>query len=76
MEFSITERHLPKNKARLFIESTVRIAQCHTEDTGRFFDAWEKEHTWNVKLHLTGLNVANHAWTHDHRINFDNGHIN
>ena len=23
----------------------------------------------------TGLNMANHAWTRDHKINFDNGHI-
>ena len=44
-------------------------------ETGRCFETRKKEHTRNTKLRMTGSNIANHAWTHDHRIDFDNGHI-
>ena len=30
----------------------------------------------NVKLHTIASNIANYAWTDDHRIDYYNGHMN
>jgi hypothetical protein len=29
----------------------------------------------NVEKHKAGSNIANHAWSYDHKIDFDNGKI-
>ena len=47
----------------------------YIRETGRCFEKRKKEHMKNVKLRMTGSNIANHDFTHDHRIDFDNGHI-
>jgi hypothetical protein len=35
----------------------------------------KKEHVKNVEKHKAGSNIANHAWSYDHKIDFDNGKI-
>jgi hypothetical protein len=44
-------------------------------ETGRAFDHTEKKNVKNVEKHKAGSNIANHAWSYDHKIDFDNGKI-
>ena len=44
-------------------------------ESGRSFNTRKKEHTRNVKMHTKGSNVANHAWSKNHQIDFDNALI-
>ena len=41
-------------------------------ETGRSFNTRKKEHSRNVKMHTKGSNVANHAWSKNHQIDFGN----
>ena len=45
---------------------------CYIGETGRCFDTRKKEHIRNVKTFANGSNIAKHAWSFDHRIDFDN----
>ena len=40
-------------------------------ETGRALETRKKEHKRNVKQCKSGSNIAKHAWTQDHKINFD-----
>ena len=44
-------------------------------ETGRSFNTRKKEHTRNVKMRTKDSNVANHAWSKNHQIDFDNALI-
>ncbi len=44
-------------------------------ETSRCFDTRKKEHIRNVKSHAPGSNIAKHAWSNDHIIDFENGRI-
>ena len=44
-------------------------------ETGRCFETRKKEHIRNTKSHKVSSNIANHAWTNDHQINFDEGQV-
>lgn len=44
-------------------------------ETGRAFETRKKEHIRNVKKFEASSNIANHAWTHGHRINFSKGKV-
>ena len=44
-------------------------------NAGRSFNTRQKEQTRNVKMHTKGSNVANHAWSKNHQIDFDNASI-
>ena len=44
---------------------------CHVSETGRCFETSKKEHIRNVKT----WNIAKHAWSFDHCINFDNSSV-
>ena len=44
-------------------------------ETGRSLKTRKSEHVRNVKNHKTGSNVAKHAWTYDHRIDFENAEV-
>ena len=68
---------------------TVKVDQCNVVykipcttcswsyigETRRSFSTREKEHTRNVKLCTKGSNVANHAWSKNHQIDFENASI-
>ena len=45
---------------------------CYVGETGRCFDTRKKEHLRNVKTCASGSNIAKHAWTLGHCIDFDN----
>ena len=44
-------------------------------ETGRCFETRKKEHIRNVKTCANGSNIAKHAWSFDHRIDFDNSSV-
>ena len=49
-----------------------RLSWKFIGETGRSFNTRKKERTRNVKMHTKGSNVANHAWSKNHQIDFDN----
>ena len=52
----------------------INCADCswsYIGETGRAFETRKKEHKRNVKQSKSGSNIAKHAWTQDHKINFD-----
>ena len=48
---------------------------CYVGETGRCFETRKKEHVRNVKTYANGSNIAKHAWSFDHRIDFDNSSV-
>ena len=48
---------------------------CYVGETGRCFETRKKEHVRNVKTYANGSNIAKHAWSSDHRIDFDNSSV-
>ena len=45
---------------------------CYVGETGNCFETRKKKHIMNVKTGANESNIANHAWSFDHRIHFDN----
>ena len=48
---------------------------CYIGETGRAFNTRRKEHLRNVKTAAKGFRIANHAWSHDHSIDFNNASV-
>ena len=48
---------------------------CFIEETGRAFNTRKKEHLGNTKIAVKGSKIANHAWSNNHAIDFDNALI-
>ena len=48
---------------------------CYIGETGRCFETRKKEHIRNVKTCANGSNIAKHAWSFDHRMDFDNSSV-
>ena len=48
---------------------------CNVGDTGLCFETRKKEDIRNVKTCANGSNIAKHAWSFDHRIDFDNSSV-
>ena len=44
-------------------------------ETGRAFNTRKKEHLRNTKIAAKGSKIANHAWSNNHAIDFDNALI-
>ena len=74
------EQHFQSSKDRLLPEKQTNLiykincADCswsYIGETGRAFKTTKKEHKRNVEQFKSGFNIAKHAWTHDHKINFD-----
>jgi hypothetical protein len=56
----------------------INCADCswsYIGETGRAFNTRRKEHRRNVELYKSGSNIANHAWTNNHRIDFNSRKI-
>ena len=52
----------------------INCADCfwsYIGETGRAFETRKKEHKRNVEQFKSGSHIPKHAWTHDHKINFD-----
>jgi len=48
---------------------------CYIGKTGRAFNARKKEHLRNTKTAAKGSRIANHAWSNNHAIDFENASI-
>ena len=48
---------------------------CYIGETGRAFNTRRKEHIKNVKTAAKGSRIANHAWSHDHPIDFNKASV-
>ncbi len=52
----------------------INCADCswsYIGETGRALETRKKKHKRNVKQCKSGSNIAKHAWTQNHKINFD-----
>ena len=73
---------IPKSRHPLASQSVVvykiPCGSCswnYIGETGRSFATRKKEHIRNVKTVSKGSRVANHAWSHNHVIDFNNTSI-
>ena len=48
---------------------------CYIGETGRAFNTRKKEHLRNTKTAAKGSRIANHAWSNNHVIDFENASI-
>ncbi len=66
------DRPLPEKKTNVIYK--INCADCSWSyicETGRALETRKKEHKRNVKQCKSGSNIAKHAWTQNHKINFD-----
>ena len=66
------DRPLPEKQTNVVYK--INCADCswsYIGETGRALETRKKEHKRNVKQCKSGSNIAKHAWTQDHKINFD-----
>ena len=77
-EFLVPKFSLSKEKL-CNVAHKIPCATCiwiYTGETGRSFVTRKKKHSTNVKSCTKGCNIArNHAWFHDHCIDFHNASI-
>ena len=62
------QQQFPAPKFRPAPDSQTNVA-------GRAFNTRRKEHIRNVKTAAKGSRIANHAWSHDHSIDFNNASV-
>ena len=73
---SIKDRPSPENQTNVVCK--IDCADCswtYIGETGRTFNTRRKEHKRNVEHNKIGSNIANHAQTNNHNIDFKNGKI-
>ena len=66
------DRPLPEKQTNVIYK--INCADCswsYIGETGRALETRKKEHKRNVKQCKSGSNIAKHAWTQNHNINFD-----
>ena len=69
---SLKDRPLPEKQTNVVYK--INCADCswsYIGETGRALETRKKEHKRNVEQYKPGSNIAKHAWTHDHKINFN-----
>ena len=70
------DRPPPENQTNVVYQ--IGCSDCpwnYIGETGRAFNTRKKEHIRNVKLFKDGSNIAKHAWTFDHKIDFGSSKI-
>ena len=73
-------RHKIFCKPRL-VEDRSEVGTCadcpwsYVGKTGRSFETRKKEHMRNVKSYARGSNIAKHAWSSKHSIDFENSRV-
>ena len=70
---SIKDKPSPENQTNVVYK--IDCADCswsYIGETGRTFNTRRKEHKRNVQHNKIGSNIANHAWTNNHSIDFKN----
>ena len=82
--FKTLQQEFPSPKFRPSIEHQPNVIYkipcadcdwCYVGETGRCFETRKKEHIRNVKTCANGSNIAKHAWSFEHRIDFDNSSV-
>ena len=53
----------------------AECGRCYDHETSQCFETHKKEHIRNVKTCANGSNIAKHAWSFEHRIDFDNSSV-
>ena len=54
------------------IQNGTNCSWCYIGKTGRAFNTRKKEHLRNTKTAAKGSRIANHAWSNNHAIDFEN----
>ena len=72
----------PKSRPPIDLQPNVvykiSCADCpwsYVGETGRCFETRRKEHVRNVKSYARGSNIAKHAWSANHSIDFNNSQV-
>ena len=60
---------------RLVQNSLCKLFVVLHSETGRAFNSRKKEHLRNTKTAAKGSRIANHAWSNNHAIDFENASI-
>ena len=80
----ILQQEFPSPKSRPPIDLQPNVvykiscADCpwsYVGETGRCFETRRKEHMRNVKSYARGSNIAKHAWSANHSIDFNNSQV-
>ena len=73
---------IPKSRPPLTLQPDIvykipcgNCSWSYIGETGRSFATRKKEHIRNAKTAAKGSRIANHAWSHDHVIDFNNASI-
>ncbi|KAL9982212.1 hypothetical protein ACROYT_G011025 [Oculina patagonica] len=78
------QQQFPAPKFRPSLESQTNVVYkipcsecswCYIGETGRAFNTRKKEHLRNVKTAAKGSRIANHVWSNNHAIDFDNASV-
>ena len=79
--FTTLQQQFPVPKFRPSMESQTNVVYkipctncswCYIGETGRAFNTRKKEHLRNTKTAAKGSRIANHAWSNNHAIDFEN----
>ena len=82
--FTTLQQQFPAPKFRPLMESQTNVmykipcancSWCYIGETGRAFNTQKKEHLRNTKISAKGSRIANHAWSNNHAIDFENASI-
>ena len=82
--FTTLQQQFPAPKFRPSMESQTNVVYkipctncswCYIGETGRAFNTRIKEHLRNTKTAAKGSRIANHAWSNNHAIDFENASI-
>ena len=82
--FTTLQQQFPVPKFRPSMESQTDVVYkipgtncswCYIGETSRAFNTRKKEHLRNTKTAAKGSRIANHAWSNNHAIDFDNASI-
>ena len=82
--FTTLQQQFPAPKFRPSVESQTNVVYkipcadcswCYIGETGRAFNTRKKEHLRNIKTAANGSRIANHAWSYNHTIDFQNASV-
>ena len=82
--FTTLQQQFPVPKFRPSMESQTNFVYkipctscswCYIGETGRAFNTRKKEHLRNTKTTAKGSRIANHAWSNNHAIDFENASV-
>ena len=82
--FTTLQQQFPASKFRPSMESQTNVVYkipctnclwCYIGETCRAFNTRKKEHLRNTKTAAKGSKIANHAWSNNHAIDFENASI-